>query len=57
MQLWESALKSNIEILERIQLQMLRNEIIRQDLKVSRMKAEIARCGEKYIAQFTSHQN
>ena len=67
IQLWGSAANFNIEILERFQSKVLRtvvnapwfvtNEIIRKDLQILTVKAEIANFGGKYIKRLNGHPN
>lgn len=65
IQLWGSALNSNIEILKRFQSKVLRilvdapwfitNDITRRDLDISTVKEVIGKYASKYIARLDSH--
>jgi hypothetical protein len=68
IQLWGTALISNIEILEHFQSKALRmivdapwyvpNTIIRRDLQIpTTVKEEIRRYSSQYSARFSSHSN
>lgn len=67
MQLWGTAARSNIKILERFQAKVLRilvsapwfatNNIIRKDLKIEYVKGDIKNNSEKYIDRLSSHPN
>jgi hypothetical protein len=67
IQLWGSASKSNIEILERFQAKTLRtialapwyvtNQVIQRDLQMSSVKDEARRCSLQYRKRLTTHPN
>ena len=67
IQLWGSAAKTNIDILQRFQSKVLRmiveapwfvsNETIHRDLKVCYVHDEIKKCSEKYLKRLEIHPN
>jgi hypothetical protein len=67
IQLWGTASNSNIEILERFQLKVLRlivdapwyvpNTVIRRDLQIPTVTEEIRRYSSQYSAHLSAHPN
>ena len=67
IQLWDSASKSNINILERFQSKVLRNivnapwfvtnEIISNDLQISSIDKEIKNYHSRYMDRLKTHPN
>lgn len=66
-QIWGSASKSNIEIIQRFQSKVLRiianapwyisNDIIHHDLKMATVQEEINKCSKNYYSRLCNHPN
>lgn len=67
LQIWGTASKSNIEIIQRFQSKILRkitnapwyvsNQTLHSDLKIPFVKSEISKISEKYLAKLNFHPN